>query len=72
MASFVRSGVAQLAYRVDGEGPFAILFYSGFLVTIDMYDEEPHLARFCSPASPAWVALFVSMRVASDSPMRAW
>jgi class 3 adenylate cyclase/pimeloyl-ACP methyl ester carboxylesterase len=43
---YARSGDADIAYQVLGDGPLDLLFCTGQWVPIDCMDEEPAMARF--------------------------
>jgi class 3 adenylate cyclase len=43
---YVKSGGADVAYQVLGEGPLDLLLLSGLIIPIECTDEEPSLARF--------------------------
>jgi class 3 adenylate cyclase len=43
---YTKSGDADIAYQVLGEGPIDLLLFTGALIPIECMDEEPSLARF--------------------------
>jgi class 3 adenylate cyclase len=43
---YTRSGDSHIAYRIDGEGPRDILYLGEMLISIEAFDDEPHVARF--------------------------
>jgi class 3 adenylate cyclase len=43
---YARSGEADIAYQVFGEGPADLLLYTGWSIPIDCVDDEPAMARF--------------------------
>jgi class 3 adenylate cyclase len=43
---YARSGGAHLAYSVQGGGAVDLLYVSGFTLSIDSLDEEPHSAHY--------------------------
>jgi class 3 adenylate cyclase len=43
---YARSGEVRIAYQVLGDGPMDLVFVPGFISNLDVYWEEPTLARF--------------------------
>jgi pimeloyl-ACP methyl ester carboxylesterase len=43
---YARSGDVNIAYQVVGDGPFDLVFIPGFISHVEIYWEEPMLARF--------------------------
>jgi class 3 adenylate cyclase len=43
---YTRVGDSHLAYDTIGDGPIDILHFVGFILPIDAFDEEPHVARY--------------------------
>jgi class 3 adenylate cyclase len=46
LIEYVEHDGALVAYRVQGHGPIDILHLPGWVTSIDVIDEEPHIARF--------------------------
>lgn len=43
---YARSGVVNIAYQVVGDGPVDLLYVPGWISHLDLYWEEPTIARF--------------------------
>jgi class 3 adenylate cyclase len=43
---YARSGAVSIAYQVVGDGPFDLLYIPGWISHLDLYWEEPTVARF--------------------------
>ena len=43
---YARSNGHHIAYDTLGDGPFDLLHLTGFILPIDSFDEEPHVARY--------------------------
>ncbi len=43
---YAKSGDADIAYQVLGDGPVDLLLFTGWTLSIDSVDDEPSLARF--------------------------
>jgi class 3 adenylate cyclase len=48
---YARSGDIRIAYQVVGSGPLDLVFVPGFISNLDLYWEEPTLARFLTRLS---------------------
>ncbi|WP_201862492.1 adenylate/guanylate cyclase domain-containing protein [Microvirga soli] len=48
---YARSGDLRIAYQVIGEGPLDLVFVPGFISNLDLYWDEPNMARFLSRLS---------------------
>ena len=46
MIEYVKAGGGFVAYRLWGSGPLDLLYMPGVLVSVDVADDEPHLARW--------------------------
>jgi hypothetical protein len=43
---YARSGAVNIAYQVVGDGPLDLLYVPGWISHLDLYWEEPAVARF--------------------------
>jgi len=43
---YARSGTVSIAYQVVGDGPVDLLYIPGWISHLDLYREEPSVARF--------------------------
>ena len=48
---YARSGDLRIAYQVIGQGPLDLVFVPGFISNLDLYWDEPNMARFLSRLS---------------------
>ena len=48
---YARSGDLRIAYQVIGQGPLDLVFVPGFISNLDLYWDEPNMARFLSRMS---------------------
>jgi class 3 adenylate cyclase len=63
---------AHLAYSVAGDGPVAILYTSAFTISIDSFDDEPHVAHMWRRlASFARLVRFDSRGIGLSDPIDA-
>ena len=55
---YAKSGGVNVAYRVDGGGPVDAVFNGGWVTHLDVWHEDPNIARFAgalwrfTPAPP--------------------
>jgi hypothetical protein len=53
---YAHSGQVNIAYQVVGDGPRDLVVVPGWVSNIDLFWDEPHVARFLERRALGWMA----------------